>query len=72
VTARTRGRPATVEGSEYAYVMPDEIDGGVVSMRFRNNGKEPHEFALIRIGGGHTIDETIREGDAGRSDLTRI
>jgi len=53
--------PATVEGSEYAYVMPDEIDGGVVSMRFRNTGKEPHEFALIRIGGGHTIDETIRD-----------
>ena len=50
-----------VEGGEYAYVMPDEIDGGVVSMRFRNTGKEPHEFALSRIGEGHTIDETVRD-----------
>ena len=41
--------------------MPDEIDGGVVSMRFRNTGKEPHEFALSRIDEGHTIDETVQD-----------
>ena len=41
--------------------MPDEMDGGVVSMRFRNTGEETHEFALGRIDGGHTIDETIRD-----------
>ena len=51
----------TVDGAEYAYVMPDEIEGGVVSMRFRNIGNEPHEFAFGRIDGGHTIDETIRD-----------
>ena len=51
----------TVDGAEYAYVMPDEIEGGIVSMRFRNVGKEPHEFAFGRIDGGHTIDETIRD-----------
>jgi len=53
--------PVTVDGGEYAYVMPDEIEGGVVSMRFRNTGKELHEFAFGRIDGGHTIDETIRD-----------
>lgn len=51
----------SVDGGEYAYVMPDEIEGGVVSMRFRNIGKKPHEFAFGRIDGGHTIDETIRD-----------
>ena len=30
-------------------------------MSFRNTGKEPHEFALSRIGEGHTIDETARD-----------
>jgi len=30
-------------------------------MRFRNTGEETHEFALGRIDGGHTIDETIRD-----------
>lgn len=59
----------TVEGGEYAYVMPDEIEGGVVSMRFRNAGKEPHEFALGRIGEGHTIDETIRDLVANDGDV---
>lgn len=59
----------TIEGGEYAYVMPDEIDGGVVSMRFRNTGKEPHEFALGRIDGGHTIDETIRDLFANDGDV---
>ena len=52
--------PVAVEGSEYAYVMPDEIDGGVVAMRFRNSGKEPHEFSLSRIDDGHTIEETVQ------------
>lgn len=51
----------TIDGGEYAYVMPDEIEGGVVSMRFRNIGKEQHEFAFGRIGGGHSIEELIRD-----------
>ena len=53
--------PVTVEGGEYAYVIPDEIDGGVVSMRFRNTGQEPHEFALSRIDEGHTIEEMVQD-----------
>ena len=53
--------PVTIEGGEYAYVMPDEIEGGVVAMRFVNTGKEQHEFAFGRIDGGHSIDELIRD-----------
>jgi hypothetical protein len=49
--------------------MPNELEGGVVSMRFRNTGKEPHEFALGRIDGGHTIDETIRDLFANDGDV---
>ena len=61
--------PVTVEGSEYAYVMPDEFDGGVAAMRFRNTGEEPHEFALVGIEGDHTIDETIRDLSANDGDV---
>ncbi len=53
--------PVTVEAGDYAYVMPGEIEGGVVSMRFRNTGNEPHEFAFGKIRGGHSIDELIRD-----------
>ena len=52
-------QPVTVDGADYAFVMPDTIDGGVVAMRFRNVGKELHEFAFGRIDGDHTIDEFI-------------
>jgi len=54
--------PVTVDGADYAYVvMPDTIEGGVVAMRFRNVGKELHEFAFGRIDGDHTIDEFIED-----------
>lgn len=53
--------PVTIEGGEYAYVVPDDIEGGVVSMRFVNTGDEPHEFAFGRIDGDHTIDELVRD-----------
>jgi uncharacterized cupredoxin-like copper-binding protein len=49
----------SVEGGEYAYTAPATIEGGLVSMRFVNTGKEPHEFALARIGEGHTLDEAV-------------
>jgi uncharacterized cupredoxin-like copper-binding protein len=46
-----------VEGTEYAYVMPDTIEGGVVTMEFANTGKEPHEFAFSRLKQGETPDD---------------
>lgn len=51
--------PVEVDATDYAFVMPDEIEGGVVSMRFRNMGKEVHEFAFVRIGEGHTVDDVL-------------
>lgn len=36
----------TVTATEYAYDMPDQVDGGVVKMNFVNEGAVPHEFAL--------------------------
>ena len=61
--------PVEVQGADYAFVMPDEIEGGVVSMRFRNTGKEPHEFAFVRIGDGHTVDDVLAATEESGDDL---
>jgi hypothetical protein len=46
-----------VRGDEYAYLMPERIDGGVVTMEFSNTGKELHEYALARLTSGKTLDD---------------
>ncbi len=62
-------KPVEVDAADYAYVMPDRIKGGVVSMRFRNTGKELHEFALVRIGEGHTVDDALAALEKSGDDL---
>ena len=58
--AATAPAPIRVVVNEQGYAMPSAIKGGVVAMRFRNAGKELHEFALARIDKGHTIAEALR------------
>jgi hypothetical protein len=47
-------------GTEYAYVMPETIEGGWTTLDFENTGDEFHEFALAKIGGGKTFDDVRR------------
>ena len=47
-----------VRGDEYAFVLPQEIEGGWTTLRLENTGKEAHEFALAKF-----------EGDRGRQDI---
>jgi uncharacterized cupredoxin-like copper-binding protein len=60
-TAATNGgaksEPGVIEvkGAEYAFVMPDEVEGGVVSFETSNIGKEVHEYALGRLDQGKTL-----------------
>jgi hypothetical protein len=44
-----------VKGAEYAFLMPEEAEGGVVSFRTSNIGKEIHEYALGRLDEGKTL-----------------
>lgn len=55
--------PVEVDAVDYAYAMPNVVNGGVVAMRFRNRGKEPHEFAFGRIDGDHTLAQALRAAD---------
>jgi hypothetical protein len=58
-----------VTATDFAYDLPDEITGGLVTMNFVNDGVEPHEYALVRSDERHTaeqltaaIDETLKRG----------
>jgi uncharacterized cupredoxin-like copper-binding protein len=57
-----------VKGAEYAFVMPDQVEGGVVTFVTSNIGKELHEYAFGRIDEGKTLDDVKKvlakpEGD---------
>jgi uncharacterized cupredoxin-like copper-binding protein len=39
---------------------PKSIKGGVVEVNFRNAGKVGHEAQLIRMDGGHTVNEALK------------
>lgn len=54
-----------VEGTEYVYVTPSSIEGGVVSMEFANTGEEPHEFAMGRLQPGKTVADFRNELTSG-------
>jgi uncharacterized cupredoxin-like copper-binding protein len=55
-----------VVAGEYAFAMPKRIKGGVVSMDFLNNGKEPHVFDLVRLDPGRTLGDIEKVLEAGR------
>ena len=58
-----------VTATDFAYDMPDEITGGLVTMNLVNEGVEPHEYSLVRSDSQHSaeeltaaIDETVKRG----------
>ena len=61
--------PLDVRGDEYAFVMPDEAEAGVVTFDISNAGDELHEYALGRLDEGKTLADVkalleSREEDA--------
>ena len=57
-----------VQGDEYAFVMPDEAEGGVVRFNVSNTGKELHEYALGRLDEGKTLDDVKAALESGQED----
>jgi hypothetical protein len=49
-----------VKGAEYAFLMPEEAEGGVVSFETSNIGKEVHEYALGRLDEGKTLADVMK------------
>jgi uncharacterized cupredoxin-like copper-binding protein len=55
-----------VKGAEYAFVMPEQVEGSVVSLEISNIGKELHEYALGRLEQGKTLEDVrkvLRQGE---------
>ena len=61
-------QPIEVEGNEYAFVMPDEAEGGVVRFNVSNTGKELHEYAIGRLDEGKTLDDVKEVLESGQED----
>jgi uncharacterized cupredoxin-like copper-binding protein len=57
-----------VQGDEYAFVMPDEAEGGVVRFNVSNTGEELHEYALGRLDEGKTLDDVKAALESGQED----
>ena len=64
----TTPAPITVDAVDYAYAMPNTVKGGVVAMRFRNRGRELHQFAFGRIDAGYTLAEARRSFETGKEN----
>lgn len=57
-TARTR-QPTeiSIAARDYAFDVPASVAGGVVELRFTNQGKEPHLAGIVKIGADTTLDD---------------
>ena len=47
----------TSKGVEYAYEMPSTVPGGLTRIDYENAGSQYHEWALAKIGAGHTVGD---------------
>ncbi len=57
-----------VKGDEYAFIMPEQAEGGVVSFRTSNVGKEIHEYALGRLDEGKTLADVKKRLAQGQGE----
>ena len=49
-----------LRGDEYAFLMPETIEGGWTTLELTNTGDEWHEFALAKLGAGKTVADVRR------------
>jgi uncharacterized cupredoxin-like copper-binding protein len=64
--AEAETNAVSVKGTEYAFLMPDRVEGGVLTMRVSNTGGELHEYAIGRFKPGKTLADLKRELEGGR------
>jgi len=55
----TPPRELVVTTADFAFDAPDTIESGWVRVRLFNRGTEPHHVQLVRLGGGHTLQELL-------------
>ena len=63
----TSSKPTTMSitttdagGKKFKMTAPKSIEGGAVTVNFRNASKVPHEAQIISLGDGHTAQEALK------------
>lgn len=58
-TTTTAPQPAEVNitATDFAFQLPPAIPSGVVKLTLTNSGQQPHDFALLKIDGTHSLAE---------------
>ncbi len=46
-----------VQGHDFAFTGPDQVEAGLVKITLENDGKEPHQANLARLQDGKTLDD---------------
>ncbi|HEY8164368.1 MAG TPA: hypothetical protein VIF83_02340 [Gemmatimonadaceae bacterium] len=55
-------REVEIVGLDYAFIMPRQLPAGRTTFRLRNAGRVPHEFNIVMLKPGVTIDQFIQAG----------
>jgi hypothetical protein len=66
---RTTPPVVTFIAHDYGYEGPETIPTGLTTVRLVNRGRELHHVQLIRLSGGHTLDEFVKGASAGEGPL---
>jgi hypothetical protein len=66
--------PAIVEivGNDYSFRVAPRLNAGRTTFRFRNDGKQRHEFNIFLLKRGVTIDQVVNARKQGKSQLTLL
>lgn len=67
-----RMREVKVVGRDYAFQIPPTLPPGMTTFRFRNDSKHEHEFNMFLLKPGVTIEQVIKAGKEGKSQMALI
>lgn len=60
-------RQIEVQGTDYAFTVPDTIAPGRATLKFTNSGRVRHELVLARLKPGVTLADVMRAQQEGKS-----
>ena len=55
---------------KFTFDVPSDISGGVVTLELKNDGKEFHDFQLVKAVDGHTLDDLLSEVESEDAPLS--
>ena len=61
-------RNVTVITHDYAFEMPDTLAAGLTTFRIQNEGQEPHEMVLVKLGENESLADFLAPHPPGKHD----